>query len=440
MKTEPALRVGVGRADITPPIGTVLYGYAPGRPAKSVGDRLTATALKLMGNGSEALLISCTICAINEELCRRLRCEASAASGVATENVTVSATHTHSGPNTSVKSGWGEVDTAYIESILIPGVTEAARQAAETMRNVFLGVGETESFVAVNRRELTEDGAVALGQNHWGPVDRRLTVLSFKTAEGKILANLVHYGCHGTASGKNSEITRDWSGVMTDMLEKETGAVTGFWCGFEGDIGPNLPSGRTTGSYSEMLQLGAQAGIDAIRAFRSIRQWQDVPLKTLHGVIRIPFDTLPSRVEAEAKLAELGTMERIYAEKRYSDVNACIHWLNVLEEHSSGRPLKTEWIFDQNITVIGPVSILPCPFEAFSEIGLRLRKHSPYGYTLNLCNTHGCYAYLPSAGEIERGGYEVWHFMLAMRTTYPLPRRTDDAWVKQNLALLREEN
>ena len=86
---------------------------------------------------------------------------------------------------------------------------------------------------------------------------------------------------------------------------------------------------------------------------------------------------------------------------------------------------------------IGPVAFVPCPFEAFVEIGLRLRRHSPYGYTLSLCNTHGCFAYMPTLGDVERGGYEVWHFLLAMRTTYPLPRNTDDYWVTQNLSLLR---
>ena len=67
------------------------------------------------------------------------------------------------------------------------------------------------------------------------------------------------------------------------------------------------------------------------------------------------------------------------------------------------------------------------------------RSFSPYPYTLNLCNTHGCYAYLPTKTDIPAGGYEVWHFLLAMRTTYPLPKNTDDYWVQQNLEILRND-
>ncbi len=432
-----SLRCGAGRADITPPVGTILYGYAPGRPAQSVGDGLSLTAVKLSSGEDCALLITCSVASLNQDLCRRMRELAGEAAGVPPRNVTINATHTHSAPNCSLRSGWGDVDESYIETILVPGCVNASREAAGTLRLAWFGVGETESDIGVNRRELTETGEVILGQNPWGIRDPKMTVLSFRDEKGGIIANIVHYGCHGTASGKNPEITRDWPGVMTDMLEAETGGISGFWAGLEGDQGPNLPNGKTTGNYRLALQHGARAGEDAVRAFRNIREWRDVPVRVLHGTLSIPFDPLASREKAEQELEKIGTLETIYAEERYSDVNAYLHWKAVLDEYDSGRPFRTNWTFDQDITTIGPAAILPCPFEAFAEIGLRLRRHSPFGYTLSLCNTHGCYAYLPTLGDIERGGYEVWHFLLAMRTTYPLPRNTDDYWVLQNLALLR---
>ena len=439
MEREHNLQCGAGRADITPKIGAILYGYAPGRPAQSVGDPLHATAIKLVSNEGCALMVTCAVAAMSPALSARLREAAGEAANVPAENVTVSATHTHSAPNVSIRSGWGEVDTGYIDHILLPGVVKAAAEAAANLRPALMGIGETDSDVGMNRRELTEDGEIILGQNPWGPRDPKMTVISFRGQDGKIIANMVHYCCHGTASAANPEITRDWPGVMTDMLEAETGGISGFYAGVEGDQGPNLPNGKTTGNYQLALQLGARAGVDAVRAFRAIKEWRDVPVGVIHGTIRIPFGPLASREKAEEELAKVGTLEQIYAEERFSDVNEFIHWSNVLAEHTSGRPYKTEWTYDQCIVTLGPVAYVPCPFEAFVEIGLRLRRHSPYAYTLSLCNTHGCYAYLPTRGEMERGGYEVWHFLLAMRTTYPLPRNTDDYWVKQNLALLRKD-
>jgi len=432
------LMCGAGRADITPPIGAILYGYAPGRPAQSVGDGLTATAILVRSDEDWALLISCTVCAFNPVTAHELRVLAGKAAGVPEENVIINVTHTHSGPNTTIKSAWGDVDYEYIETIIKPKIVEAAKQAKENLQPAQVGFGETESDIGINRRELTEDGRIILGQNPWGPRDKRMTVISFRGADKKIIANIVHYCCHGTASGMNPEITRDWPGVMTDTLEEETGGITGFYAGVEGDQGPNLPNGKTTGTYKMALRHGARAGEDAVRAFRNIKDWRDAPVKVLHGTVKIPYDQLAPKEHAEAEIARMGSLEKLYAEKRYSEVNDFMHWQQVLEAYETNAPLNGNWTFGQSIVTIGPAAIIPTPFEAFVEIGLRLRRHSPYQYTLSLCNTHGAYAYMPTLGEIARGGYEVWHFKSGLRTLYPLPDNTDDYWVKQNLEILRK--
>ncbi len=99
MAEKHSLMCGAGRADITPPLGTILYGYAPGRPAESVGDPLTLTAIKLVSDVDSALLITCSVASINPEVCARMRKAAGEAAGVPAENVTINATHTHSAPN-----------------------------------------------------------------------------------------------------------------------------------------------------------------------------------------------------------------------------------------------------------------------------------------------------------------------------------------------------
>lgn len=438
MSENYGFKCGAGKADITPALGTKLYGYAPARPAESVGDPIATTAIKVVSSEESALLITCDIASLNPEFAVRARKLAGDAAGVKPENVIINVTHTHSAPNCSLKSGWGEVEIEYIENILFPGIVKASKEAAETCRPALMGIGETDSNVNMNRRELTEEGEIILGQNPWGPRDPRMTVLSFKDEEGKIIANFIHFACHGTASGRNPEITRDWYGVMTDMLDLETGGISAFYQGFEGDLGPNCPNGKTTQNYKTAIRIGGQAGMDAVRAWRNIKEWRHFPVKVLHDTISIPFDPLAPKEKAEEELKKLGTLEQIYAEDRLFDVNDYIHWTNVLNEYTSGKPQKTHFNYEQSIVTIGPVAILPAPFEVFCEIGLRIRRGSPYPYTLNLCNTHGCYAYLPTQSDIARGGYEVWHFLLAMRTTYPLPRNTDDQWVQQNLAILRK--
>ena len=181
------LQVGVGRTVITPPIGTILYGYAPGRPAESVGDDLTATAIALASGDTRVILISATICAINTGLCDRIRKSVGETAGIPMRQVTLSATHTHSGPNTGIKSGWGEVNDTYIEMIFVPRILEAAALAVQDMKPAKMGIAEINSDIGINRRELTLDGRIILGQNPWGAHDPVMTVILFAAITEKLL-------------------------------------------------------------------------------------------------------------------------------------------------------------------------------------------------------------------------------------------------------------
>ena len=196
------LHCGVGKADITPPLGTMLYGYPPARPAEAVGDGLEAVAILLKSSEGSALLISCTLCATTTQLAGELRAIAGEVCGIDPDHVSISCTHTHSGPNTSLKSGWGDVDYPYIENILKPGIREAAQKALASLVPAQMGIGVTDSDVGINRRQVMEDGSIELGQNPWGVHDPRMTVISFRGEDGKTIANMIHYGCHNTAAAR----------------------------------------------------------------------------------------------------------------------------------------------------------------------------------------------------------------------------------------------
>ena len=110
--------------------------------------------------------------------------------------------------------------------------------------------------MGVNRREIRANNKIDFGQNPWGCFNPRMTVISFKNDEGNVVANIIHYGAHCTAAGRNTEISRDWAGVMVDSLEKESGGITAFFNGAEGDVGPRLSNGGTTGDMSHVKETG----------------------------------------------------------------------------------------------------------------------------------------------------------------------------------------
>jgi hypothetical protein len=129
---------------------------------------------------------------------------------------------------------------------------------------VRLGVAAQNSYIGVNRRELTLGNRIILGQNPWGPFNPEMTVLSFCDLEGKNIANIVHYGMHGTCAGINHEISRDWSGVMIDALEDASDGITAFFNGPEGDVGPRLTNGATTGISGAVVSPDPSKGAGTV--------------------------------------------------------------------------------------------------------------------------------------------------------------------------------
>jgi neutral ceramidase len=424
---------GAGREIITPEIGTLLFGYRPDIVSESVNDNLTATAVMFSDGETRTVLISLEICEIANELSDELRKAVGDAVGVPSENIILSATHTHSGPITVEIPGWGEINRDFCDNILIPKTVGAALTAMNTLKPAKLGIGTVQSDIGVNRRQLNRDGSVSLGQNPWGMYDPTLTVLSFKCLDNAPIVNIIHYGCHGTASGCNREITRDWSGPMIDRLEEQSGCLTVFFNGAQGDIGPRLSNGQTTGNIKYAMGLGAKAGIDAVRAYTSIKEYRTcVPLKVITGDISMPYKPLPPLEEVEKALegyAECDTDKLVNLDRLE------YHHLTAVEVYlKSKEPSKATFTFRQTIVVFGPVVIIPFPFEIFVEVALRLKEYSGYAHTLCLSNANGANAYFPSQDQLCRGGYEVREFLSG--GTFCLTDDADNIIINANLNLL----
>jgi len=83
------LSVGVGREDVTPEIGAILQGYAPGRPAQSIHDRLHFTAFAFDDGEKRVLVCTVDLCLIAEPLMGRIRTAMAEASGVAYDGIIV---------------------------------------------------------------------------------------------------------------------------------------------------------------------------------------------------------------------------------------------------------------------------------------------------------------------------------------------------------------
>lgn len=412
------LFLGVGRSIITPKVGACLTGYRPDIFSTSVNDDLTATAFYFRGEGCEALLVSVTLCEIKTALTEELRALVEKECKIPKKNIILHTTHTHSGPNLWGGWGWGDIDTEYLEEIFIPALIKAVKEAKSSAVPAKMAVKVGESLVGINRRQITPQNEVILGQNPWGPFDPKMTVLSFVREDGAPLANLIHYGAHGTAAGANTEISRDWPGVMTDELEAVSGAVTAFINGPEGDVGPRLTNGKTTGvgDIGYAMRHGAYAASDAVRIYNSRASYTVPTLKVLSGEVKIPLKPrIPLEVAKEEHKKYEG--ETVNWRGQYE-----LYYRELIESYENEYVEKESFTVPETVIRLGDVAIVANPYELFSEIGLRIAEGSDIPYVLNLSNANGSDGYFATECEICRGGYEIRMFM-----TRPLQAPVDNA-------------
>ena len=414
------LYLGVSRIDITPKIGADLYGYAPDMKSVAVHDNLTATAFYFTCGETKALMLSLCVCSINTKLCNGLVAQIDEKYGVPKGNIIVHCIHNHSGPNITGGIGWGGLDMEYYNGIFLPAVLRVVGEAKKAPVAVKMGVASGESFIGVNRRQLDNNNKVVLGQNPWGPFDPQMTVISFADENGSPVANIVHYGMHGTCAGKSLEISRDWAGVMIDDLERQSGALTAFFNGAEGDVGPRLTNGLTTGqgdiSYAE--RHGALAAQDACRIYREIRSYKDAELTVFDGSVDIPLDNRISLEEAKAGYEKFKEYTiNLKAQKAH-------YYKTQIELYESGYVEEGFRTVPQTIVKIGDVAFVSFPYEIFSEISMRIAKERKAPYTLSLSNTNGSEGYFVTEDQICRGGYEIDMF----KTGYCQPYANKADW------------
>lgn len=231
------LTAGVGKTDITPPIGTPLAGYGArlGKPSTGVHDGTEARAL-VIDNGVEKLaFVAVDHLGFDHDMVGRVRSVASVRTGIKPESIFVMSSHTHAGGG------------AYLEAFpALAGRYDARIRA-------FYEERAAESVVAANKNLVPARIAVGSGEargisrfrSSWppdGPVDPEIGVLRVDSAEtGKPMAVLFNFAAHPTVlSARNFEFSADYVGYARDAVERMIGGqvMALFANGAQGTIGP----------------------------------------------------------------------------------------------------------------------------------------------------------------------------------------------------------
>jgi hypothetical protein len=430
---------GTGRRRTNPPPNIAHGGWGAQKheQAEGIDLDLWVTALGLSDRVTKVILLDVDIQILTNERADQLRAAVSKATGLPLQNIRASATHTHSGPvpyKSWIEKGYEMVGPWFDE--LARWSAEAATEALADLKPVRLRMGRGECHINTNRRASTPSGERFLGVNPDGPCDRQVLVARLDTLENKPVASLVNYACHPTIMGPpNRLITPDYPGAMKRVVEEAVGGRCLFLQGCAGDQGPlqgfqadprlyrNL--GAVLGHEAAKVALGMDAIPSALR-FREIipsgaplgsyepefASAPSLPLRVVEKEIPVPLrEGLPERRAAMEKLefwkAKLKSAreagdpsaitEAIYMARR-SDIQ-----LRMADDFGG----KTSAGVRAHFITFGDMALVGCNIEPFCEIGMEIKKRSPFPMTFMSGYTNGRMAYMATAEEWPTGGYEV---------------------------------
>lgn len=385
------MTAGVAKVDITPPLGTHMWGYFD-RLAGAAGtlDPLYARVLVLEAGNKRLAYVDLDLGrTFGPASLESLRKAAKQNSDI--DDLIVQATHVHTGPVILDEYSGG---TPAWETDDLGRIEHAIHDAAENAVPVRMGVGYGAAYIGYNRRHVNSDGSVSMlwsntTQAPTYPFDPLIAVLRIDRLNGEPLAILVNYATHPVTFGSDAlRFSADFPGVMCKVVEKAFGGkpLAFFVQGAAGDI--NVFDAGTPINLDVVGRkdwAGETLGKAAVGAAQQIQT-------TIDENPRIDFanDSLPLKLRWDAEkfrqevLHELGP--------RAFDIFA-----SPIEE-TMNVPVTTALI-NRKIAIVGMAG------EPFVDFQTDLRAKCPVQDCFFLGYANGYYGYFPTMKAASEGGY-----------------------------------
>lgn len=449
------LRVGTAAIDISPDMFPIQL-----RSGKSmyVHDPLHVRAVAFEnGEGRVAIALIDAI-GYGRERADEAKAIVAKATGWKPEQMLVCATHTHTAP----KGGDTSPGRIAYEEKRFQGIVKALATAIQSLEPAEVGFAKDEEPTEVrNRRWYLKPGTMdknPLGGydkvrtngprqallKPAGPVDPEVCVVYARTRRGRPLGLIANYALHYVGGvpkvrEPNGRIvgmaSADYFGEFARIMPYRLGGnpPTNFVAfmsnGASGDINNiDFAGSRPPRAPFEQIRIVATKTADAARrAVKKIEHYEENPViatrqreVTLHYRQPTPVD-----VETARRLMGLPAKKRNEINKRTSSVAS-----RTIIYADPASP-KTENVVIQAIR-IGDQAIVSMPFEVLVEIGLEIKRKSPFKNTFVIELANGGYGYLPPPNQHKLGGYETW-----LGTSRFAPN-SSDVLIRQLLEMLAE--
>lgn len=444
---QQQFRAGAATSNITPWLGISSNGGMQDRVPQHVHDELHARALVLDDGQTRLALVTVDSCMVPRQILDAAKKLVHEHTALPIENMLMSATHTHTA-GTAAPVFQSEADSEY-QLFLTRRIADSVRIALNNLEpaRVGWGIGKVPQHVFNRRWKMKPDtippnpfgGTDQVKMNPAvgspdlvepaGPTDPELAIISVRALDGRPIALLANYSLHYVGAG---HFSADYFGAFADRIrqlldaDRQDPPFVGMLSnGTSGNIN-NIDFRRQRPAdppFAKMKAVANDVATEALRVSNTISYQDWVPLAVRQTEIELGVrrPTAEERDRAQQIMAKaqgpaMRTLEEIYARETV-----------LISQYPPKVPVILQAL------MIGDLAIAAIPCEVFVEIGLEIKKKSPFATTFTTSLANGYNGYLPTPEHHRLGGYETWR----ARSSY-LEVDASSRIVEQQLELLQQ--
>jgi hypothetical protein len=272
----------------------------------------------------------------------------------------------------------------------------------------------TQPGIAFNRRFHMKDGTVQFNPGKRnpnivkaaGPVDTDLPILLARNAEtDRPVASLTAFAMHVATFWKNDQFGADFPAVLQTELRRKHGPdfVSVFGEGAAGDVNhfdvsTELPHDGAT----EPIRIGAALARTVLDSEPSLESVADPALAVRSAKIRAPVLDVTSEQIARAEEVLGGRLTPTPAFKLQVEAYRVLNTRQIRTQHGETFPMEV-----QAFRLGDNVAIVTLPHEVFTELGMAIKKASPFAHTFVITIANEVDWYVPTRKAFAEGSYEV---------------------------------
>lgn len=428
-----SLIAGVGRRDITPPIGIYARMWGAAKHDRSEGTHkplsVTALVMRQTKSSKPVALLAVDLALVGDlggSEMKALRASMLTALKLDDASLVIACSHTHASAWPAMSRATlpgGDMIPAYIE-LVEKQCIDATREAMANMQAATVTFTTGKCNLAVNRDLPDPDKRkkrMVCGFNPDVPADDTLLVGRVTAnRDDSVLATLVNYACHPTTlAWENRRISPDFIGAMRETVEQNTGNAPCLY--LQGASGELSPAWQYVGDTAVPDKHGRQLGFAALSALTSMLP--PAHKLTYRGVTEsgAPLAVwLPEKFKPEATLKaerfEVAVPRKNWPTLAEIDKTIAKEKDRTMRERLHRKRMIITAIGDGktcNIPVwtwrIGSVLLVGQPDETYSSFQIDLRAAFPQYQVvvMNVANG-GEIGYLPPTAAYKKDLYQVW--------------------------------